>query len=100
MALNKKELESFRIELQRAAIDLKSDELKYYTQWWYLLPEHGLFIGETALHLEYNIPIGWNGFGEDDLDELEKRGFLKKISETEQDPVDFEKEIIYRIVKN
>ncbi|QZT38122.1 hypothetical protein K5X82_04275 [Halosquirtibacter xylanolyticus] len=100
MALSKIELEEFMMELQRASNDLGSEEIVYASEWIYLLPTHGLYINEIALDLEYNIPTGWDGFGQEDLDELETRGFLMKISETKEDPIDFEKEIVYRIIKN
>lgn len=46
----------------------------------------------------YNISVGWDGYGIEDLNILEQQGFLKKIFETEKDPITLEQIIKYLII--
>lgn len=79
---------------------LNSSKLTYSIDFWFGCSV-SVKIGEIELNQnpDYGF-FGWNnGIGEADLIELEKDGFLKKISETidEQDPL--EKTIEYEIIK-
>ncbi|MFC7348971.1 hypothetical protein ACFQO9_19815 [Chryseobacterium zhengzhouense] len=98
MALNSIELENFRIEIKKASEELKLNELLFQTEWVFDLPTQSLKIGEVMLHDNYNISIGWDGYGIEDLDILEQQGFLKKIFETEKDPITLEQTIKYLII--
>lgn len=98
MALNNTELENFRTEIKKASEDLRSNELIFQTEWIFDLPTQFLKISEVILHDGYNIPIGWDGYGIQDLEILEQQGFLKKIFETKKDPVTLKQIIKYLII--
>jgi hypothetical protein len=97
MALAEEDFQLFKSELARAASELKSNELTYVCEWVFELPTASLSIAGVALHERYRIPVGLTGYGETDLKRLEDLGFLTKISESETDPITFEKTITYRI---
>ncbi len=97
MDLKKKELIKLMKEIKKASIDLKSNVLVFTREWLYNLPGQSLEINGERLHENYKIPIGFDGYGVDDPDELVRMGFLSKISEWEGDPVTPEKMIRYRV---
>jgi len=99
MALENKSLLDFINAIQIASNYLKSDELVYTSEWLYDLPTHSLEINNQMLLVDYEIPTGWDGFGIDDLNELEKRGILSKTFESAEDPVLLSKVIKYKIQK-
>lgn len=98
MALNSIELENFRTEIKKASEDLKLNELIFQTEWIFDFPTQSLNIGEVMLQDSYNISVGWDGYGIEDLNILEQQGFLKKIFETEKDPITLEQIIKYLII--
>ena len=97
MALNSIEIKNFKLEILRASIDLNSNILEYESDCTFDLPGHDLRINGESILYKYNIPTGWNGFGSGDLEKLENSGFLKRIEETEEDPITFEKRIVFMI---
>jgi hypothetical protein len=81
--------------------DSRTSKLNYNIDCWFGWPSVSVKINDIELNQnpKYSF-FGWGkGVGEADLIELEKEGFLKKISETidEQDPL--EKKIEYEIIK-
>lgn len=100
MALSKIELITFFKELLRASKDFKSKEIVFVSEWVYLLPTQSLSISDNMLHLNYNIPTGWNGYGKVDLNKLVEIGCLKIITESEEDPLTLEKIIKYQIIES
>ncbi len=99
MALDETALFSFLKELLRASKDLKSREIILNSEWIYDLPTQSLSISNNMLHLNYNIPTGWDGYGEKDLEKLVELGYIRKVSESKEDPITFEKTIKYQIIK-
>lgn len=97
MALNEIDFQVFASELARAARELKCNDLTYTYEWIFDLPTASLRIAGIALHERFRIPVGLTGYGESDLERLEAQGFLTRISESETDPITFEKTITYRI---
>jgi hypothetical protein len=99
MALLEQEFIKFRNDLLKASLEMKSNKLEYSTEWFFDLPGHDLKMNGVSIIVRYEIPTGWNGFGQDDLNKLEKEGFLIKVTETidENDPL--EKSIEYEILK-
>lgn len=98
MSLNKAQLNCFKNELKKASDELESKELTFKSEWTFDLPGQSLEILGQELHHNYQIPIGWDGYGTHDLEELEKLGFLKKFFESEEDPIFLEKIIRYQII--
>ena len=81
--------------------EMNTNKIIYDINCWFGWPSVAVKIGDIELNQnpKYDF-FGWNnGIGELELMELEKEGFLKKISEIvdEQDPS--EKTIEYEIVK-
>lgn len=99
MALNDIELEKFKRTLKKASEELGTKEIVFFSEWFYLLPGQSIEMNGVPLHEKYDIPIGWDGYGIDDLDKLEKMEFLIKTFESEEDPVTFEKTIKYQILE-
>lgn len=99
MALNDIELERLRLTLKKASEELRTKELVYFSEWADFLPSHTLKMNEVSLPEKYDIPTGWDGFGTDDLEKLEKVGFLVKTFEWEEESFTFEKIIKYLIVE-
>ncbi|MCM0666535.1 hypothetical protein [Flavobacterium tyrosinilyticum] len=99
MALNDIELERLKLTVKKASEELGTKELVYFSEWAYFLPSHTLKMNEVSLPEKYDIPTGWNGFGTDDLEKLEKVGFLVKTFEWEEESFTFEKIIKYLIVE-
>lgn len=99
MALLEQDFVKFRDGLLKAALEIKSHKLVYSTEWFFDLPSHDLKINGESIIVKYEIPTGWNGFGQEDLNKLVKEGILKKVSEVinELDPL--EKTIEYEIQK-
>lgn len=97
MALDKDQLVRFANELIKASRERGSRELIFESEWIWDLPTQGLEVAGKEIHYSYDIPIGWNGYGKDDLDKLESMGFLRKIDESEEDPVTLQKTIKYQI---
>lgn len=91
------ELQNFKEELIKASSDLSSDELIFRSEWIFDLPTQSLEINGILLHKKYKIPTGLNGYGLVDLEKLERLDFLRKISDTEEDPITLERKIVYRI---
>jgi hypothetical protein len=85
--------------LIQASNDLNSNHLIYFIHFNFGWPSHSLKINEIELFRKYEIQSGWDGVGKLELNELEREGFLKKVSETidENDPL--EKSIEYEIIK-
>ena len=98
MALNGIELENFRTKIKEASEDLKINELIFHTEWIFDGPTQSLKIGGVMLHDHYNFPVGWEGYGIEDLEILEQQVFLKKTFETEKDPVTLEQVTKYLII--
>lgn len=98
MALNHIELEGFKRQIKQASEELKRNELTFQSEWIFDWPAQSLKIGDILLQDICSIPIGWDGYGIGDLDILEQQGFLKKIFETEKDPVTLEQTIKYEII--
>ncbi|MNQ18698.1 hypothetical protein D3C85_317500 [compost metagenome] len=99
MALNDIELEKFKHTLKKASEELGTKEIEYFSEWIYFLLGHSLKMNGVSLTHKYDIPTGWDGFGVNDLDKLEKIGFLTKTFESDEDPITFEKTIKYLILK-
>ena len=95
--LNEKDFQKLKEGILRAAEEKGNTRLVYRFSWWFLLPSHELYIGDKGITHDYGIPAGLNGYGTDDLDRLVKKGVLKKIAETEKDPVSMDYEIIFEI---
>ncbi len=76
------------IELKKASIEHNNKELVFESEWLFDLPTQSLSINGKMLHSDYDIPTGLDGYGLKDLQELENKGFLTKISvvENEHDP--------------
>lgn len=100
MALDNIEFEKFKQTLKKASEELGSKELVFFSEWTYLLPGQSLEINGESLPHKYDIPTGWDGYGVDDLDKLEKMGFLIKTFESDEDPISFEKTIKYQITED
>ena len=98
MALNETQFINFKDELKKASEELSSKELIFHSEWIFDLPTQSLEIANQRLDQDYNIPVGWDGYGKDDLNKLEKIGFLKILFESEEDPVTLEKIIKYKII--
>lgn len=98
MALNNIEFEQFKQTLKKASEELGTKEIVYFSEWAYFLPSHTLKMNEVSLPEKYDIPTAWDGFGIDDLDKLEKIGFLVKTFEYEEESFTFEKIIKYLII--
>lgn len=90
-------IEKLKREILKASKELNSNELVYETLWWFELPSHSLKILDVELFNNYDIQSGLDGVGEKELRELEKIGFLKKVSEIVNDKDDLEKVIKYLI---
>lgn len=90
------EIEKLKIALKNASKELNSNKVIYEIHFWFGAPSHSLKISGIELLNKYDIPSGWDGVGEKELIELEKTGFLKKMSEVTSD--DLEKTIEYLIV--
>ena len=99
MTLSRTQLEKFKETLSKASGDIGSNELVFFKEWVYTLPSQSLQIKEKQLHVDYDIPTGFNGYGESDLEELIKQGFLKKTYESIEDPITLEQTIKYEIKK-
>lgn len=97
MALNDIEFEKFKLTLKKASEELGTKEIEYYSEWVYFLPGHSLKMNNVSLTHEYDIPTGWDEFGVEDLNKLEKMEFLVKTFESDEDPITFEKTIKYLI---
>lgn len=97
MALEEEALKKFNSELLRASIELNSRKLLFKSEWVFEMPSQDLQIKNMSLIEKYDIPVGWNGYGSKDLEKLEKEGFLRKIFESEEDPLTLEKIIKYEI---
>lgn len=89
-------IEKLKREIKKASKELKSNKLIYFIHFDFGWPAHSLTIKNVELFREYEIPKGADGIGEKELKELEKMGFLKKVSEVTSD--DLEKTIEYSIV--
>ncbi|MBL1280687.1 MAG: hypothetical protein COA33_010455 [Fluviicola sp.] len=74
--------ENLKQILIRASNDLNSNQLIYFVHFNYGWASHSLKINNVELFQKYQIPSGWDGIGEKELIQLEKEGFLKKVSET------------------
>ena len=96
MPLSKLDLHAFKCEILRASRELDCDELHYVAEWVYDLPGQSLEINGIYLHEKYSIPIGWDGYGKDDLDSLILEGVLEQIY-YESDKEILKEDIIYRI---
>nr|WP_294787224.1 hypothetical protein [uncultured Flavobacterium sp.] len=98
MGLNNFELEKFKLTIKKAAEELGTNEILFTSEWIYDLPTQSIKINEIPLHEKYDIPLGWDGYGINDLFKLEKMGFLLKIYESDEDPITFEKTIKFLII--
>jgi len=96
MALSNKDLQRLKEELTKASNSFGSNELIFESEWIYLLPSQALVISGKMLHQNYDIP---DDYGKSDLEKLEKMGFLKKIYQSEEDPVTLEQTTKYEIIK-
>jgi hypothetical protein len=90
--------EELKQKLFKASNDLDSTRLIYFIHFNFGWPAHSLKIKDVELFYEYNIPCGWDGIGEKELEELEKEGVLKKISELVDELDPLEKRIEYEIL--
>jgi hypothetical protein len=94
------EIDKFKNAILKASKALNSNRIIYEINFWFGCSE-SVKIGDVELNQnsEYGF-FGWDkGIGESDLIELEKDGFLKKVSEliNEDDPL--ERIIEYEIIK-
>lgn len=77
------------------------NKIIYNTDCWFGWPSVSVKINDIELNQNPKYGFyGWNnGVGEQDLIELVKEGFLKKISETIDEQDSLEKNIEYEIIK-
>lgn len=99
MALDNVAFQVFKQEIIKASKELNSNQLIFFSEWIFDFPSKELEINGVKLHSKYNIPIGWDGYGLDDLTRLEKEGVLEKIYESEKDPLTLQKKVIYQILQ-
>jgi len=97
MALDEDDYIKFKDTILTAFKELKATELEYYWRWVFLLPTHSLRMNEENIDYKYEIPIGWNGYGLDDLMRMVDEGYLVLQSETEEDPITLEKIRIFSL---
>ena len=64
MALNTDDFIYLVEEISKASKDLNSTELVFISEWLFDFPGQSLEIADRMLHPIYNIPTGWNGYGE------------------------------------
>ncbi len=97
MSLNAIQLTELKSRILKASIDIGSDELRFVSEWIYDLPGQSLEINGISLPEKYGIPTGWDGYEQDDLEQLVNVGFLSVISQEKKQGVDMREEIKYKI---
>ncbi len=98
MALENKKYIHFKNAILKALDEIGSNELKYISEWIYLYPTHSLEVNNIMIEQEYSIPMGWDGYNIKDLQRMVDEGLLEIQSESEKDPITFEKQIIFKLI--
>ncbi len=93
-------IENLKNEILRASNELNSTRLTYAENFWFGFHSHSLRINNIELFGNFEIKSGWNGIGEKELNELEKAGFLIKISEIVDANDPLERTIEYEIIQS
>lgn len=97
--LNDKDFERLKNGILKASADRNDTQLVYECEWIYLHPSHEMYIGGKGITHEYDIPSGFDGYGDKDLEKLVTQGILKIISKTyPSDPL-CDYEIVFEIVR-